>query len=499
MVNTMIGITIFIVLVFVLTIIKNWIHRDGANASSGSYVKEELENTARKRLESLSGSFNKLALSFDQLTVPKTSLDGEDMNIVFEGISGHLCGNCNKCRLCWDKHFEESYNATCTLLDKAKVQGMVTLKDLPEHFIDHCIHSEAFVTETNRNLMLAKMKLSWHNRLVESREAVAGQLEEVARIMKDFSNNICSTGEIIELQKRKINAKLRSHRVKVQRVMMFERENRGLELHLRAKCKNGRCLTTKEVAILIGQALNKKFIPREGSRNVIGREYADYVFCEDANFKVLTGVARASKVKGELSGDNFSFLYPDSSDVVMMLSDGMGTGADASKESEMVIELLEQFLEAGFQEEPAVKLINSVLVLKSEHTLFSTVDLCVINLCAGTCEFVKVGAATTFIKRNNWVETISSTTMPAGMINRIELERKCKKLYDGDFVIMVSDGVLDCIKEEDKEEFLQKVIMNIASKSPQEVANTILTAALMQQSYEPVDDMTVLVCGLWEK
>ena len=183
----------------------------------------------------------------------------------------------------------------------------------------------------------------------------------------------------------------------------------------------------------------------------------------------------------------------------MMLSDGMGTGADASKESEMVIELLEQFLEAGFQEEPAVKLINSVLVLKSEHTLFSTVDLCVINLCAGTCEFVKVGAATTFIKRNNWVETISSTTMPAGMINRIELERKCKKLYDGDFVIMVSDGVLDCIKEEDKEEFLQKVIMNIASKSPQEVANAILTAALMQQSYEPVDDMTVLVCGLWEK
>ena len=58
---------------------------------------------------------------------------------------------------------------------------------------------------------------------------------------------------------------------------------------------------------------------------------------------------------------------------------------------------------------------------------------------------------------------------------------------------------MDCIKEEDKEEFLQKVIMNIASKSPQEVANAILTAALMQQSYEPVDDMTVLVCGLWEK
>ncbi|WP_066712564.1 SpoIIE family protein phosphatase [Clostridium sp. Marseille-P299] len=499
MINTMLGVTIFIVLVCVVTIIQNLIRKGGATFSSGNYVKEELENTARKRLEGLSGSFNKLALSFEQLTDPKSTLDGEDMNLVFEGISGHLCGNCSKCRMCWEKHFEESYNATCILLDKAKEQGMVTLKDLPEHFLKHCINSEGFVTETNRNLMLAKMKLSWHNRLAESREAVAGQLEEVARIVKEFSNDICSTGEIIELQKRKINTKLRSHRVKVQRVMMFERENRGMELHIRAKCKDGRCITTKEAAMLVGLALNKKFVPREDSRNVIGKDYADYVFCEDANFKVLTGVARASKVKGELSGDNFSFLYPDSSDVVMMLSDGMGTGEEASRESEMVIELLEEFLEAGFQEEPAVKLINSVLVLKSEHTMFSTVDLCVINLCAGTCEFVKVGAATTFIKRSNWVETISSTTMPAGMLNRIEFERKCKKLYDGDFVIMVSDGVLDCIDEEEKEEFLQKVIMNITCKSPQEIANAILTAALMQHSYEPVDDMTVLVSGIWEK
>lgn len=499
MINELLIATVFIVFLCVITMVKNLFKSRGSDGDSESYVKEELQNTAKKRLEGMSGSFNRLALSFDQLTVPKSTLDGEDMNLVFEGISSHLCGNCNKCRMCWEKHFNESYAATCDLLEHAREHGVVTMEDLPEQFIRHCIHSEEFIQETNRNLTLAKMKLSWHNRLAESREAVAGQLEEVAKIVKDFSVNLCSAGEIVELQKRKINAKLRNHHVKIQRVMMFERENRGMELHLRARCKDGRCITTKEAAMLIGLALNKKFVPREDSRNVIGKEYADYVFCEDANFKVLTGVARASKVRGELSGDNFSFLYPDSSDVVMMLSDGMGTGEEAYKESEMVIELLEEFLEAGFREEPAVKLINSVLVLKSEHTMFSTVDLCVINLCAGTCEFVKVGAATTFIKRQDWVETISSTTMPAGMLNRVEFERKCKKLYDGDFVIMVSDGVLDCIEEEEKEAFLQRVIMEITQQNPQEIANAILTAALKQHGYEPVDDMTVLVSGIWKK
>lgn len=491
--------TVFVILVSILFALKNMLFHKAEENNSDNYIKTELENTAKRRLEGVSLSFNKLALSFEQLTEHKESLDSSDMNVVFEELSSHLCRNCNKCKVCWEKHFGESYEATCEMLELARAQGEIFVEDLPEHFIKHCIRTSELIVETNRNLRMAKMKLSWHNRLAESREAVAGQLEEVSRIVKDFSGNLYNTGDIIELQRSKINSKLRSNHVKVQRVMMFERANRGMELHLRAKCKDGRCITTKEAAMLIGLAIGKKFVPREDSRNVIGREYADYVFCEDANFKVLTGVARASKIKGELSGDNFSFLYPDTSDVVMMLSDGMGTGADASKESELVIELLEEFLEAGFREEPAVKLINSVLVLKSEHAMFSTVDLCVINLCAATCEFVKVGAATTFIKRKDWVETISSTTMPAGMLNRVDFERKSKKLYDGDYVIMVSDGVLDCVQEEDKEAFLQKVIMDIDIQSPQEIANIILSAALKQQGYVPMDDMTVLVTGIWKK
>ena len=32
---------------------------------------------------------------------------------------------------------------------------------------------------------------------------------------------------------------------------------------------------------------------------------------------------------------------------------------------------------------------------------------------------------------------VSSSTLPAGMIRRADYEIKCKKLYDGDFVIMV--------------------------------------------------------------
>lgn len=491
--------TILLLVIGFTAVIIAFLQGRGSVENGEEYVKRELQSTAKKKLEGIAGSFTKLATSFDYLSDTKEGLDHEDLGVVLEDVSDHLCRDCKRCTYCWDKKFKESYDSVSTLLETARMNGAVTTDDMPDEMKEYCIQIPTFIEETNRNLSIAKLKMLWHNRMAESREAVAGQLKEIARIVEDFSGNICDTGEIIEVKRRKINAKLKHHRVKTQRVLMFERENRGMELHITAKCQRGRCITTKETASLLGQALGKQFVPRDDTRNVIGRKYSDYVFCEDANYKVLTGVARASKDKEEVNGDNFSFLYPDSQDVVMMLSDGMGTGEKAFRESGMIIELLEEFLEAGFREEPAIRLINSVLVLKSEQSMFSTVDICLMNLCAGTCDFVKIGAATTFIKRDHFVETIRSNSMPAGMLNHVDYVKTSKKLYDGDYVIMVSDGVLDCVEEEDKEGYLQKVIMSITYKSPQEVANAILSAALGQHGCVPADDMTVLVTGIWRK
>ncbi len=491
--------TILLLLIGFTAVIIAFLQGRGSVENGEEYVKQELQNTAKKKLEGIACSFTKLATSFDYLSEQKRSLDRDDLGVVLDDVSDNLCRSCKQCTYCWENKFKESYDSVNVLLEAARVNGAVTTDDMPDLMKEYCIQIPMFIDETNRNLAIAKLKMTWHNRMAESREAVAGQLKEIARIVEDFSGNLCDTGEIIEVKRRKINNKLRRHRVKAQRILMFERECRGMELHITAKCMRGRCITTKETAALIGQALGKRLIPRDDSRNVIGRKYADYVFCEDANYKVLTGVARASKEKNEVNGDSFSFLYPDSQDVVMMLSDGMGTGEKAFRESGMIIELLEEFLEAGFREEPAIRLINSVLVLKSEQSMFSTVDICLLNLCAGTCDFVKIGAATTFIKRDQYVETISSNSMPAGMLNRMEYVKTSKKLYDGDYVIMISDGVLDCVQEEDKERYLQDVIMSITYKSPQEVANAILTAALGKHAYEPMDDMTVLVTGIWRK
>ena len=63
-----------------------------------------------------------------------------------------------------------------------------------------------------------------------------------------------------------------------------------------------------------------------------------------------------------------------------------------------VVELLEQFLESGFSQETAAKMVNSALVMKGQDGMFSTVDICAVDLYTGICNFLKAGACATFIK-----------------------------------------------------------------------------------------------------
>lgn len=254
-----------------------------------------------------------------------------------------------------------------------------------------------------------------------------------------------------------------------------------------------------QVSLIIGDILEKSIIPSEKNKTVISKKQEMYVFEEGANYILLTGFTKMKKYGSLVSGDNYSFIYPDSGTVVMTLLDGMGTGEAAFKESESVINLLEQFIEAGFSKKSAIKLINSVMLIRSEEQMFSSIDMSVINLYTGMCDFIKLGASTTFIKREDEVEAIQSNDLPVGMINQVDYEVKSRNIEDGDFIIMVTDGVIDSIPANDKEELLVDFIKSIDTNNSKEIANSILNFSLESNNWIPKDDMTVLVGGFWEK
>ena len=85
------------------------------------------------------------------------------------------------------------------------------------------------------------------------------------------------------------------------------------------------------------------------------------------------------------------------------------------------------------------------------------------------------------------------------MFGNVDYDTVTKKLYEGDIIIMVTDGVLDNIEGDQKEAYMEKLIMGIKSQNPQEIANRLLESTLVQSNYVPKDDMSVITAGIWLK
>jgi len=212
--------------------------------------------------------------------------------------------------------------------------------------------------------------------------------------------------------------------------------------------------------------------------------------------RTKVGIAKLPKRGNYVSGDSHidSALGPDR--YLLALSDGMGVGRSAEKESRNTVSLLHQILAAGLSAEIAINTINSVLLVRSETETFSTVDLAILDQGTGRAELVKIGAAPSFIKRGPNVTVVKSATVPLGIVDQVQIEPESRTLRPGDFLIMVTDGIWDVAKtEEDKDRWIIGHLQRESSAEPEEIAEGLLAKAL-EISPDAGDDMTVLVARI---
>lgn len=460
---------------------------------------EQVQKQIKRRLSQASEPFFRLSKAFMELAGKRIQMEEGDMEQVLSEVTDSLCIYCEKSNRCLGYTRHEKYNTAGCLLQPARERGIIEIGDLPVHFANKCDYLDNYIQEANQALRMVNIRLEWQNRLAESREAIAEQFRDVGQLLRDFQGDTIQEDIMSLEQKKEVIAVLKRNQIFVKKIEQIKKNNGFREVHLVAKGKRGVCVTTKELSNCISALLDKNFVPSMECHHVLGGEYEKIVLLEDTQFHAITGLARVNKEGEDISGDNFSFVRLDSGVMVMSLADGMGSGESACRESTWVIELLETFLEAGVAEKTTIRFINSILVLESEEQRFSTLDMAMINLYTGVCEFVKMGAATAFIKRDNWVETISSSTLPMGVFNQVEYEDISKKLYDGDYIILLSDGVLDAAPCVEKEQFFQGFILSQTCQNPNELAQNILDFAKSQCERDTLDDMTVLVTGIWKK
>lgn len=460
---------------------------------------EELpERGNGERLKNYAESFQGLSQIFLNMSAGKEKYAADELGRVQNELTGKVCASCDSCALCWERDCTPLYGILSSMITSIWQVGEPGAENEAE-LKKYCAKSRDMVEEAVRVFERVSLNHAWYNRLLENRQVIAEQLDAMAYIMQD-----CAREErVLDTQERRAISEIRyrakERGISIEEIHLIETLDGRLKLSAALKSRMGGCISLKSFVTAAGHALGRQMRAAADTKTFISKEPVNYVFYEDTVYRNVQGIARVKKDGAKISGDNFSFLELERGEFLLGLSDGMGSGSMACKESEMVLDLVERFLEAGFSVETAIRMMNSAMVMKGADDLYSTVDLCKINLYTGMAKLYKIGAAATFIKRGAEVECITSQSLPVGAQVQMDISVQETKLTGGDFVVMVTDGVLEYLHVKKPEDTMQEIIESIQTNNPGILAKKIMERVMLFTGGKAKDDMTVLAACIWEK
>ena len=268
---------------------------------------------------------------------------------------------------------------------------------------------------------LKRKNIIYKNKLRESRRVIATQLLEMSKILGESVDDTYDLHGISKEQMSMLVSRFRDVGVVLKRAVRLDNRRGISEIIVTMKARKGTCVSVKEITKIISLVFDKDVQIVKEKRRVVGMDMETYRFKERPNFYVMHGLAKSSCE--DVSGDNFSVVNLDSGQTLLGISDGMGTGIRAYKDSEMVLELIENLMMSGFGEETTLKLVNTLFALEGEELTPATLDMSIIDMYSGVCDFLKLGAATTYVKRGNWVESLRSTSPPKMTLENHQLSR----------------------------------------------------------------------------
>lgn len=460
--------------------------------------REIFENPYVVQIDRFADSLKHLSETFLHLEDYRGTFTKDEVNEMFDRVSEKVCANCERRNWCLTENRVHTCQMVYEILCAIEEYGAELNIELKRKLQKKCLMAPRFLRETMEVFGDAKQKLLWNNKIIQNREGCAVQLTSFADMIQHTVRELDSGIFSDEHLEKRIRLQMKRNAIKVLNCIFFVARQGYYEVHLTLKTMKGQCVQTKEIAQILGKCMSRTMMPEKGERLVVGDEYCTIVCVEGPKYQTMQGVARIGKGCKSISGDTFVMgKFPGGKEGIV-LSDGMGSGEEAFRESAMVVEMLEELLHAGFPVDTAIQMINTALVIGRDEVRFSTVDMCVFDLYKGSCELLKAGASNTFIRYADRVERIYSNTLPIGVVQDLEIDRKKRELSDGDFVIMMTDGVMDALPIGEQEALMSTFISGTSINNPKEMAHHILEQVLAWTGEVPVDDMTVIAVGVWK-
>lgn len=320
---------------------------------------------------------------------------------------------------------------------------------------------------------------------------ISNQYKEVSKILSNISKNIKS--DLIKIDKKQ--EKLREE-LKFYGYLVYEDEYKEddtcIEYTFVTNILNNIDKQKKEIISILSNILEKPMVIKL-ILNSSKKEKSKIKVVSTPEFNVQNSVISIAKNGEEVSGD--SYLIEELQDLkhISVISDGEGNGRNASKSSKNVIDMLERLLSGGFDECGAIEIINSILKLKSDSQNSSTLDNMIIDLKTGYSQYIKLGAAPTYIIHEGKIVTINNMNIPVGVSDNPDYLPISRKLIDKDIVVQISDGVLHEGLDISNNYFTECLKTIDVNKTAKQITDEIYRNVLRENKNILNDDVTIIV------
>lgn len=470
-----------------------------------------------EKLNTMSETLKDMAKTYKEETMPETenrfernrqifmtellnSLDGLESNMLYEDMAKPE-----------NDIVKELFNI---LLEKEEIDRKDLLKTF-EKFNNYIIafddekiskyledNISQIVKVVNYAYKTSKSDFIWEEKVKTNNKKVQTQLNQmskaintmVATIEKEEEQTIEAPAYLAE--KEKIITILQTKGINVAEIEIKkpEQDRFLIDIYLQENGRTNDSDDIEKIQKVLEKVLQEKMMLNQQNTkklNKLGKNVLSYM--SQDKYMIQIGRAIGIKNNNSVSGDSMIQIRLNDGKYLIAISDGMGSGAEARKSSQIAVKMLERLFMSGFDKTTAIDLINATIMNTNEE-IFATLDIAIIDLYKGNIEFIKNGACPTYIKNKKRVQLVKSLSLPAGILEDINLTTYDKDIENDDIVVMISDGILDSnIEFKNKELWVKYLLEDMETTNCQKIADIILNEAIDNNYGVLKDDMSIFV------
>ncbi len=478
---------LFGVLIFLLLNVRKFnLFTNIFNDNKDEFAVRNIINRSRdglcKKMLELSDIFYEMNGVFKKM-IKGVLPEDEAKEMLIGEVMEKVCGQCPERNKCYRKLSKSTTESLNTIVEIGLKRGKVNILDVPSAFSSNCIKINIIINGINQLLTSYKTYASNIINLDKSKFLLGEEMLGVAGLLKDLSEEVRANVSFDSTFERDLMEELKFINITANEAVVY-RENSG-EIKITIVLTNLED-NEEKVEKICSKLCGKKMKIYENERV---NEFTNLISLKVAtSFGVICGMSGEPKGGNSVSGDTYSVLKIGDDKVLLAICDGMGSGKNANKSSELAISLIENLYKVGFNNEIILSSTNRLLSLASDD-VFSALDLAVLNLHTGMIDFIKIGGVEGLILRKNGIESVKASSLPLGILEEIKPTIVKQIIGKGEMILLFSDGLLEAFKSINE---ITAYVDTFKKINPQDLADALLEEGKRRNNGVLPDDVTVL-------